>query len=203
MKKLSKSIQPRYDVEGRYQALLEAGEALLCRGYDRAKPQLIAQTAGVSVGLFYRHFQNKQELLTAIMIGHLKTLHHQIQQETELYSNPGEQLDRLIVLTLRYFESHQGLIKLFFMQIGYGNEVATEQLQEVRQTYRNILQTILKTGSDRGYFINNLDIQIAINSIIGTINWTLYDLLIVNNGNLKSDELAKKLSNHLLRSLTV
>ena len=87
------------------------------------------------------------------------------------------------------------------MQIGYGNEVAIEQLRETRQTYRNILQTILETGSDRGYFVSNVDIQIALNSIVGTINWTLYDLLIVNNENIKSDELAKKLSAHLLRSL--
>ncbi len=174
---------------------------MLCSGYDRAKPQLIAKKAGVSVGLFYRHFQNKQELLTAIIVSHLTILHRQIQQEIEPFTDPQEQLDRVIVLTLRYFESHQGLIKLFFMQIGYGDEVASEQLREVRQTYRSILQTILETGSNRGYFIDNLNIQIAINGIIGTINWTLYDLLIVNNENIKSDELAKKLSEHLLRSL--
>ena len=201
MEKLSNSTQPRYDVERRYKALLEAGELLLCNGYDGAKPQLVAQTAGVSVGLFYRHFQNKQELLTAIMVERLKILHRQIQQKIEPNSDPGEQLHQVIVLTLRYFQSHQGLIKLFFMQIGYGNEVAIEQLRETRQTYRNILQTILETGSDRGYFNSNVDIQIALNSIVGTINWTLYDLLIVNNENIKSDELAKKLSTHLLRSL--
>lgn len=204
MGKSSKSSQPRYDVEGRYVALLESGEAWFSKGYDNAKPQLIAKTAGVSVGLFYRHFDNKQELLTAIMANHLAILHSQIIEEVKKIPHPFETLQAVLVLTLRYFQSHQGLIKLFFMQIGYGDEVATEQLRDARQTYRNILEAILEDGIAQGLFLppNILDTQIAVNSIIGTINWTIYDLLIVKNQSLEPDELGKKLSDHFLRSLT-
>jgi AcrR family transcriptional regulator len=206
MKKPSQSLspsQPRYDIEGRYIALLEAGEAVLCNGYDNAQPQLIAKAGGVSVGLFYRHFKNKQELLTAIMIRHLEILHHQIIQEVESVSNPVEALHIVLLSTLRYFQAHQGLIKLFFMQIGYGDAIATEQLRNARQTYRDILESILESGMTRGVFLSSdiLDVQIAINSIIGTINWSLYDLLIVKNESIEPDELAKKLSVHILRGL--
>jgi AcrR family transcriptional regulator len=195
--------QPRYDIEGRYVALLEAGESSLCNGYDNAQPQLIAKAAGVSVGLFYRHFKNKQELLTAIMVCHLGILHNQITQEVEQHSNPAEALYIVLVLTLRYFQAHQGLIKLFFMQIGYGDAIATEQLRDSRQTYRNILESILKSGIAEGVILapDVLDIQIAINGIIGTINWSLYDLLIVNNTGIDPDKLAKGLAVHLLRGL--
>jgi AcrR family transcriptional regulator len=198
-----KTSASRYDIEGRYTALLQAGEILLCSGYDNAQPQLIAKTAGVSIGLFYRHFKNKQELLTAIMVYHLGILHHQITQELEHYSNPVESLHIVLTLTLRYFQVNQGLIKLFFMQIGYGNMTATEQLQEARQTYRNILESIIRSGIDEGIFLalDILDVQIAINSIIGTVNWSLYDILIVRNENIESDELAKKITLHMLRGL--
>lgn len=194
---------PRYDVESRYAALLEAGEALLCKGYDRAKPQLIAKTAGVSVGLFYRHFEHKQELLTAIVANHLAILHRHIIQELKQYANPPEALHAVLVLTLRYFRSHQGLIKLFFMQIGYGDTAATERLREARQTYRNILKSILQAGSSQGVFLapDILDIEIAVSSIIGTINWTLYDRLVVMDTDIEPEQLAEKLSAHLLRSL--
>jgi AcrR family transcriptional regulator len=198
-----KTSPSRYDIEGRYTALLQAGEILLCSGYDNAQPQLIAKTAGVSIGLFYRHFKNKQELLTAIMVHHLGILHHQITQELEHYSNPVESLHIVLTLTLRYFQGNQGLIKLFFMQIGYGNLTATGQLQEARQTYRNILESIIRSGIDERIFLASdiLDVQIAINSIIGTVNWSLYDILIVRNENIESDELAKKLTVHMLRGL--
>jgi AcrR family transcriptional regulator len=198
-----KTPQSRYDIEGRYAALLAAGEVLLCNGYDSAQPQLIAKTAGVSTGLFYRHFKNKQELLTAIMVHHLGILHCQIMQEIEQCFDPVEALHIVLILTLRYFQVHQGLIKLFFMQVGYGNAIATEQLREARQTYRDILESILQLGITKGVFITSdgLDIQIAINSIIGTVNWSLYELLIVKNENLEPDNLATRLSTHILRGL--
>jgi AcrR family transcriptional regulator len=203
IEKSLETSQPRYDIEGRYVALLEAGESLLCNGYDNAQPQLIATAAGVSVGLFYRHFKNKQELLTAIMVRHLRILHNQITQEAEQHSNLAEALYIVLVLTLRYFQIHQGLIKLFFMQIGYGDAVATEQLRDSRQTYRNILESILKSGIAEGVILapDVLDVQIAINSIIGTINWSLYDLLIVNNASIDPDKLAKSMAVHILRGL--
>jgi AcrR family transcriptional regulator len=203
MKRPPKPSQPRYDIEGRYISLLEAGEAALCNGYDNAQPQLIAKAGGVSVGLFYRHFKNKQELLTAIMTRHLEILHHRIIQEVENSSNPVEALYIVLLSTLQYFQAHQGLIKLFFMQIGYGDAIATEQLRNARQTYRDILESILESGMTKGVFLSPdiLDVQIAINSIIGTINWSLYDLLIVKNESIEPDELAKKLSVHILRGL--
>jgi AcrR family transcriptional regulator len=203
MKRSSKLPQPRYDIEGRYLALLEAGESALCNGYDNAQPQLIAKAGGVSVGLFYRHFKNKQELLTAIMIHHLEILHHQIVQEVANVANPVDALHLVLLSTLQYFQAHQGLIKLFFMQIGYGDAIATEQLRNTRQTYRDILGSILESGMTAGVFLSSdiLDVQTAINSIIGTINWSLYDLLIVKEENVVPDELAKKLSAHILRSL--
>lgn len=198
-----KPSQPRYDIEGRYAALLVAGEALLCNGYDSAQPQVIAETAGVSIGLFYRHFKNKQELLTAIMVHHLGILHRQIIEEVEQCFNPVESLRIVLILTLRYFHTHQGLIKLFFMQVGYGDAIATEQLREARQTYRDILASILQSGITEGIFCTSdiLDVQIAINSIIGTINWSLYDLLIVRNEAIEPDDLAVRLLAHLLRGL--
>ena len=203
MSKQLKISQSRYDIEGRYAALLEAGEALLCNGYDNAQPQLIAKTAGVSIGLFYRHFKNKQELLTAIMVHHLGILHRQIIQEIEQYPDPVESLQIVLIMTLRYFQVHQGLIKLFFVQIGYGDEIATKQLREARQTYRDILESILQSGITKGVFISleGFDFQIAIDSIIGTINWSLYNLLIVKNEAIEPDNLGLRLSTHILRGL--
>jgi AcrR family transcriptional regulator len=209
---------------------------LLCQSYEQAQPQLIADNAGVSVGLFYRHFKSKQELLTAIIVRHLNklyqfsmkmhrikhlklharqrnysmqphinlVLHLQIAQADKPCSDPKETMQMVVLLTLRYFHQHQGLIKLFFMQVGYGDMKATEQLQSARQNYRNILLTIIEDGIAQRIFLNPpaLNVQIAINSIIGTINWTLYDLLVVQNQNLEPEALATQISSHLLRSLT-
>jgi AcrR family transcriptional regulator len=195
--------QSRYDLQGRYLSLLAAGEVLLCSGYDNARPQSIAKTAGVSVGLFYRHFKHKQDLLTAIMVRHLGILHEQILLAVEDRRDPVAALNLVLILTLRYFQAHQGLIELFFMEIGYGDRSATAQLLNVRQTYRNILESIVQSGIDRGVFLSTetMDMQIAINSIIGTINWSLYDLIVVKQQSIEAEDLASKLSAHILRGL--
>jgi hypothetical protein len=46
-----------------------------------------------------------------------------------------------------------------------------------------------------------LDIQIEIDSIIGTVNWSVYARSIVRNENIEPDELANQLTVHLLRGL--
>ncbi len=154
--------------------------------------------------MFYRHFKSKQELLTAIIVRHLNKLHLQIAQAHKACSHPEESIQMVVLLTLRYFHQHQGLIKLFFIQVGYGDVAATEQLQSARQNYRKILLTIIEDGIAQEIFLNPpvLNVQIAINSIIGTINWTLYDLLVVKNQNLEPEVIATQISSHLLRSLT-
>jgi len=195
--------QPRYNVESRYQALLDAGEELFCNEYDLAKPKLIAEKAGVSVGLFYRHFRNKREMLTEIMVKHLNLLHGQIAKELEQDLEPEVGLYTLIDLTLKYFHQHQQIIKLFFLEVGYGDFVATAKLSQARQNYRRFIAEIIKAGIDTGIFLDEstLDLELAINSIIGTINWSMYEILIVRNESLEPKVYIDKLLPHLLRSL--
>ena len=198
-----KASQPRYNVAERYAALLKAGETLFCQGYDRAQPKQIAQQAGVSVGLFYRHFKNKREMLTEIMVQHLNTLHSQIARALKQNLEVEAALHTVLILTLRYFHQHQQIIKLFFLQVGYGDFVATAKLNRARQTYRNFLREIIEAGIEQKVFLNRelLDVELAINSIIGTINWSIYDLLIVQQKSLDPDRFINQLLPHLLRSL--
>jgi Tetracyclin repressor-like, C-terminal domain len=137
------------------------------------------------------------------MVHHLGILHRQIDREVEHSADPVAALHLVLILTLRYFQAHLGLIKLFFMQIGYGDPTATVQLRDARQTYRNILESILRSGIAEGIFLDAdvLDVQIAIDSIIGTVNWSVYNQSIVRNENIEPDELAEKLTVYLLREL--
>jgi AcrR family transcriptional regulator len=196
--------QPRYDPANRYASLLRAGEELFIGGgYEEAHPLRIAQLAGVSVGLFYKHFANKRSLLAAIVEQHLGKMHTAIANEVAQCLDPVSAFRRVLQITLQYFQEHQGLIRLFFMEIGYGDETALAQLYGARQNYRAILSAILLEGTKQSVFLeaDELDIDIALNSIIGTINWTLYDLLVVRGETLDAESLAKRLSTLLLRSL--
>ena len=200
MKKIS---PPRYNVEERYAALLEAGEQIFAQGYDEAQPKLVAEAAGVSVGLFYRHFKNKRELLTEIMVRHLAQLHKQIADALNPDLEVEAALQTVLSLTINYFHQHQSIIKLFFLQIGYGDSVATSKLNYARQTYRSFFREIIEKGIKQKIFLDAklLDVELAINSIIGTINWSIYDFWIVQNKPLEPKSFTDKLFLHIIRSL--
>ena len=195
--------QPRYNVAQRYAALLNAGEELCCEEYDLAKPKLIAEKAGVSVGLFYRHFKNKREMLTEIMMRHLNALHSQIEVALKQDLEAETALYTVVILTMEYFQQHQQIIKLFFLEVGYGDFVATAKLNQARQNYRHFLREIITRGIEAGIFLDEtiLDVELAINSIIGTINWSIYELLIVQNKSLEAKSYTDRLLPHVLRSL--
>lgn len=60
-----------------YQALLDAAETLFSsQGYDAVGTPEIAERAGVSVGTFYRYFEDKHEVYLEIMRRDLATAYH-------------------------------------------------------------------------------------------------------------------------------
>ena len=195
--------QPRYDIEGRYQSLLAAGETLLCEGYDQAQPKRIAKAAGVSVGLFYKHFSSKRELLTAVMVHRLGRLHQLIENAVADEPSPERSLVAVIAQTLAYFQTHQGLAKLFFMQIGYGDEQATEQMSEARASYSRILRSVIEGGIQQKHFLamEPLEIETLVSSIVGSINWTIYEQLVVKQHNIDPQVMTDRLVVFFLRGI--
>ena len=137
------------------------------------------------------------------MVQHLNTLHSQIADALKQDLEIEAALYTVLILTLRYFHQHQQIIKLFFLQVGYGDFVATAKLNRARQTYRNFLGEIIEAGIEQQVFLDRelLDVELAINSIIGTIDWSIYELLIVQQKSLDPDRFIPQLLPHLLRSL--
>ena len=178
---------------------------LLCEGYDQAQPKRIAATAGVSVGLFYKHFSSKRELLAAVMVQRLGDLHSLMEEAITYESSPSKALAVVIVQTLTYFQMHRGLAKLFFMQIGYGDERTTEQLSEARLNYRRILRSVIEDGIQQQHFValQPVEIETLVSSIVGTINWTMYEQLVVKQHDVDLQTLADRLVVLFLRGIQI
>jgi AcrR family transcriptional regulator len=179
----------------RYEALVSTGEYLFIDGYEAAQPKLIAGLAGVSVGLFYKHFRDKRELLAEIMVRHLDRMHTEIGESLEGASDPKRQLQLLVEITLRYFQEQEGVIRLFFMEIGYGDAGAAAKLRRPRENYRRMLRDIVIAHNEvrGGRARPEADYDAFINCVIGTINWTLFDVLIAKGDSLDAKSVARRL----------
>ena len=89
------------------------------------------------------------------------------------------------------------------MQIGYGDERATEQLSEARANYRRILRSVIEGGIQQKRFLamEPLELETLVSSIIGTINWTIYEQLVVKQQELNAQATTNRLVVLFLRSI--
>ena len=106
-------------MERREQILEAAIKVFAERGYERATNALIAQEAGISPGLIYWYFDNKEALFVEAtrsrvsrVFGHFKAVLDD--------SPPEEALSRLAEVYLAYFqvEEHARLSRMFLREVG-------------------------------------------------------------------------------------
>ncbi|WP_297007264.1 TetR/AcrR family transcriptional regulator [uncultured Corynebacterium sp.] len=82
---------PRQDA--RIRQLLNAAATLMRRsGSDRVSMQAIADEAGISVGLIYRYYENKEALVRAVIIGVLDQMAEEILRALDPVADPVRQL---------------------------------------------------------------------------------------------------------------
>ena len=80
------------DSPRREKLLAVAAELFLHNGYDSVTVEMICAKAGISGPALYRHFQNKQALLIAVVEKDLKSLHRFARETVESQPDPATAL---------------------------------------------------------------------------------------------------------------
>jgi AcrR family transcriptional regulator len=89
-------------------AILEAGEAVFAeRGFHRARIQDVAARARIAVGTVYNHFDEKEDILRALLEERTEGLVAQMERRPEDPAGFEEQLVARFTRTLRYVETHR------------------------------------------------------------------------------------------------
>lgn len=134
-----------------YQTILQTAMTLFAeRGYAHTSTRRIAQTAGISTGLMYHYFANKDMLLRAVFDQCMATI-SQAMFDAMLKSPPKERLPNLLRATFGLLAEDRVFWSLFYalraqpaiMQI-LGNDVRlwTEQLR------RLLVDELARSGRD-------------------------------------------------------
>lgn len=94
--------------------LLVAGEAVFGRlGYEGTRIADIADAAGTSHGLFYRHFSDKDAILTAVLVRLNERLRHTSGREAgEALAPTLAQLERRHMLFFSEYAEHRQLLRV-------------------------------------------------------------------------------------------
>lgn len=123
-----------------------AGRAFGELGYDGARLDEIAATAGVTKPILYRHFDSKQHLYLALLERHrddLPTFAEHIPTEGE----PGEQLRAVLEIWLDYVESHSYAWRMIFRDTAGGPQIQALR-DETNSRARAVLAAMIRELSD-------------------------------------------------------
>jgi len=102
-------------------------------GFDATSTSKVAEHAGVSEGLIFRHFENKLGLLTAVMqLGGERV--HAFAKEIQLLESPQEQIQTIVELPFHIQESEYPFWKLMYSlkwQNQYYDSSAVQPIRDI------------------------------------------------------------------------
>lgn len=150
----------------------------------------LAKEVGISEANIYRHFHNKQEILSETIRRIGEGLKHNVEIAMKSPSTPLERLRQIIRLHLHYVQQNPGIPRLLFSDdIHANNSGVKPRLLEIVADYATSLEAIVREGITNGEIRKSLDPRATALTLIGMIQvsiirWILSDfkLSVENEG---------------------
>jgi AcrR family transcriptional regulator len=155
--------------EARPGELLDAALDLFVeKGFAATRVEEVAARAGVSKGTLFLYFQNKEELLKAVVRHNISGYYDDWNAQFEAFE--GSTADIVAICMNIWWEQVGatkacGITKLMMSEAGNFPEIAAFYQHEVVQPGHALIRRILQRGIDRGEF-RPLDVDYAIYSIV-------------------------------------
>lgn len=138
--------------EQRSQQLLVAAAQLMAKdGSQAVSMQAVAAEAGVSVGLIYRYFGGKDDLLLAVILDVLDAFATRVPQAIEDAGD--DPVERLVAAFRTYctvIEDHRHAAVLTYRESKSLSAEGREKIKELEVTTSEPLRACLKAGVDAG-----------------------------------------------------
>lgn len=163
----------KVDKEQRQAELLEAAiEVFARRGYQATTMDDIAERAGVSKGMLYIYFKNKEALFGAVFRWYGQFISETMLGAIAEIDNEIEQLQRIADIWGEIAVEHRDYVPLFLdfwaaasvrgMRSDYADDLAT-----MYEEYRNLIAGIIQQGQRKGIFKKEADAQAAAYLLVG------------------------------------
>lgn len=146
--------------QARVRQLLEAAARLMITsGSQGVSMQAVADEANVSVGLIYRYFASKHELVKGVIVGVLDDMAVHVPAATEQVADPVRQLAGALEAFIRVVDNHRTAVLLTYRE---SHNLDAEGLQAIKDAEIRTAQpivTALRAAGDQG-LIRPIDISV-------------------------------------------
>ena len=144
--------------EERLDALLEAGvEEFALRGPAGANMRAIADRAGISVGVLYKYYGDKDGFFRACLDRSLEALNRVLAEVTEFEAGFREYARRIIRALLRFSQEHGAYVRLYCTLAAAGGPEAAALAKEIEGITAVLYTRTIAAGQAAGDLRQDMD----------------------------------------------
>lgn len=145
----------------------QASHFFIRYGYHGLSMRRIAEAVGVSKAALYYHFQDKEELFSAILERYLDAIENLIQSIEQRSGDAQERIRLLVTEILLQPEDHRALIRLASQEV---SQLSPEAQARITESYNHKfirrIQSILELGMESG-MLRVMNAEVATWSLLG------------------------------------
>ena len=187
------------------QQLLEAALRVIGRkGFAAATVDEIVREAGVSKGVAYYHFKNKESLVENIIAQEIATIESLLKDVVDREGDPMRALVSMLQTFAEHLFDHQDLARLLSTEIWRGGRAWSQQMRSGLQSVIDMVAQELQRGKEVGTIREEVDSTFAAASIVGMVVVdAMYYLDDEGDVRLGRDEFIERVRNFVHHALAV
>lgn len=185
--------------------LLEAALRVIGRkGFAAATVDEIVREAGVSKGVAYYHFKNKESLVENIIAQEIATIEGLLKDVVDREGDPTRALVSMLQTFAEHLFDHQDLARLLSTEIWRGGRAWSQQMRSGLQAVIDMVSQELQRGKEMGTVRAEVDPTFAAASIVGMVVVdAMYYLDDEGGVRLGRDEFVERVRNFVHHALAV
>ncbi len=130
----------------------------------------IAAKAGVADSVIYQYFKGKEDLLFSVPGERMKEVLFLLGEHLQGIRDAESRLSKMIWFHLRDIDTHPGYGRILLLDCRSSPDFYLTPAYQLVKEYSDVLYTILKKGVEDGSFRSDLNIKIARDIILGTLD---------------------------------
>lgn len=169
------------------------------QGYTGTSMRDIAKAVGVLPGSLYAHIDSKETLLAEIVDEGIRRFLQAIEPIARRPLPSEERLRLAVIAHVEVVAQNPERSQVVFHQWRYLKGEALAEAVAKRRRYEQAFLSIIEAGREDGTFEANLNVRVAVLTVLGALNWT--PEWYSPAGRLSPTELGHMMANTLLRGL--
>ena len=143
--------------------LLELASAMFAeRGLRATTVRDIADGAGILSGSLYHHFSSKEEMVDELLRGFLDWLFARYNEIMDTEANPLERLKGLFMASFEAIEHRHAQVVIYQDEAQrLSSQPRFSYIEDMNRRQRKMWVELLNQGTDQGYFLPDLDVDLV------------------------------------------